>query len=217
MRVKNELRRLSTMRLFLPISGNKRYRELCEAHPKSLGYIIGPSYYQRPKPGIDFVLDNDAFKCWKEKREFDAAAWMKMIGKIERSGMFPRWVVVPDVVCDRDGTLRNWERHSPLVANFPRAFVLQDGIKLSDLPEAEVYFVGGSTQFKWSTAHFWCKHLSRVHVGRVRSRRLYHCERIGAESCDGSGWLRESVLGRPFRQLEAWLEGCNFQYEFPAV
>lgn len=201
------------MRVFLPISGNKPYEKLCREYPSNLGYIIGPSYYQKPKSGIPFVLDNDAFKCWKENTDFNELAWFKMLKRIELSGQSPLWIVVPDAVCNRDKTLRNWEKYNAVYPEFPKAFVLQDGMTMGDVPKADIYFVGGSTEFKWSTAHVWCKHLPRVHVGRVRSRRLEHCERIGAESCDGSGWLRETVNGRPFRQLQAWLEGCNFQYE----
>lgn len=202
------------MRLFVPINGNKEYKALCLEYPNKLGYIIGPSYYQRPKPGIEFVLDNDAFLCWREKREFDVDAWQKMIWKVEKTRLLPQWIVVPDVVCDRDGTLRNWEKYSPMIKDHSKAFVLQDGIAIGDLPEADIYFVGGSTEFKWRTAHFWCKHLPRVHVGRVRTRRIHHCERIGAESCDGSGWLRDTVRGSAYQQLEAWTRELNIQYEF---
>jgi len=202
------------VRLFLPINGNKRFTALCREHPNNLGYIIGPSYYQKPKEGIAFVADNDAFKYWRDKRPFEEAEWFGMIGKIYKSGLEPLWIVIPDSVCDRDGTLRNWEKFSPMITGYQKAFVLQDGMKIGDVPEADVYFVGGSTEFKWSTAHYWIKHLPRVHVGRVRSRRLLYCEKIGAESCDGSGWLRETVNGRPFKQMEAWLEKCNVQHEF---
>lgn len=202
------------MKLYLPINGNRRYSELCHQYPDNLGHIIGPSYYQKPRRSISFVADNDAFKYWKEKRPFGETEWMAMLSRIEKSGMSPDWVVVPDSVCDRDGTLRNWEKYAPMVSGYTKAFVLQDGMKIGDVPKADVYFVGGSTEFKWSTAHFWTKHLPRVHIGRVRTRRLGYCEMIGAESCDGSGWLRETVNGSPFKQMEAWLEKCNVQHEF---
>lgn len=200
------------MRVFVPINGNKKCYQLAKDNPERLGYIISPSYYLRPKDGVPFILDNDAFGCWKRGTEFDENAWNSMNRKVEHSGRIPEWAIVPDVVCDREGTLRNWERYEGII-HWPKAFVLQDGMTLGDVPKADVYFVGGSDHFKWGTAKHWCDNLPRVHIGRVRSRRLHYCDGIGAESCDGSGWLRETVNGRPFRQLEAWVLKCNHQYE----
>ena len=108
------------MRLFLPINGNKRFTALCREYPNNLGYIIGPSYYQKPKEGIAFVADNDAFKYWREKCPFGVSEWTDMIGKIDKSGLNPLWVVIPDSVCDRDGTLKNWEKFSPMINGYKR-------------------------------------------------------------------------------------------------
>lgn len=201
------------MRVFVPISGNRVFNDLARNHPERLGHIISPSYYIRPKHGISFVLDNGAFGCWKQGTQFDELAWRKTIDKIVDSGICPEWCVIPDVVCNKQRTLEFWYKYSTLTPEWPKAFVLQDGMDMQDIPEADVYFVGGSNAFKWSTARFWCMHLKRVHIGRVRHRKLHYCESIGAESCDGSGWLRETVLGRPFKQLEAWVLKCNHQYE----
>lgn len=193
------------MRVFVPINGNKHYNRLATENPTRLGHIISPSYFQKPKAGIPFVLDNDAFGCWRRGTKFDEAAWFRMIEKVQSTQLNPEWCIIPDVVCDKWGTLNAWEKYQSSIPQWPKAFVLQDGMNLSDLPETDIYFVGGSDHFKWSTAKYWCSKLPRVHVGRVRTKRLAYCEKIGAESCDGSGWLRETVLGRPFRQLEAWL------------
>lgn len=200
------------MRVYVPINGNKKFRVLCEENPERLGYIISPSYYLKPKPNIPFILDNDAFGCWKRETQFDHKAWFKMLSKVALSGHQPEWTIIPDVVCDRDGTLKNWEIYEKHVDG-PKAFVLQDGMVIGDVPKADVYFVGGSDGFKWVTAKYWCGNLPRVHVGRVRSKKLHYCEKIGAESCDGSGWMRETVNGRPYRQLEAWVLNCNHQYD----
>src|SRR5512139_4171565 len=93
---------IGTMRVFLPISGNKPYENLCRRHEDRLGYIIGPSYYQKPKFGIPFVLDNDAFKYWKEGTNFKESEWFKMLRKVSMTNLMPLWVVVPDAVCNRD-------------------------------------------------------------------------------------------------------------------
>lgn len=194
------------MRVYVPINGNKKFAWLAREKPDRLGFIISPSYYLNPKWGIPFVLDNDAFGCWRRGEPFNETAWRKMIDKVLKTGMCPSWCVIPDVVCSKEGTLKAWEKYKNSIPDWPKAFVLQDGMCLEDVPEAQVYFVGGSDSFKWHTAKYWCENLPRVHIGRVRSRKLAYCDKIGAESCDGSGWLRESVHGRPFRQLEAWLD-----------
>lgn len=201
------------MRVFVPINGNKKYTELARANPERLGHIISPSYYLKPKEGIPFVLDNDAFGCWKRGESFDSSAWFDMIEKINRTGMNPEWCIIPDVVCDKNGTLKAWENYSDMI-KWPKAFVLQDGISIREVPNADLYFVGGSDEFKWSTSKYWCDNLPRVHIGRVRTKKLAYCERIGAESCDGSGWLRETVLGRPFRLLEAWLMNQHTRQQY---
>lgn len=194
------------MRVYVPINGNKKYTELARKNPTRLGHIISPSYYLRPKEGVPFVLENDAFGCWKKGIEFDSVSWLKMVDKIHTLNATPEWCIIPDVVCSKEGTLESWEKYKNSIPDWPKAFVLQDGMSLEYVPVADVYFVGGSTSFKWTTARHWCQNLPRVHVGRVRSRKLAYTEKIGAESCDGSGWLRETVHGKPFRQLEAWLD-----------
>lgn len=199
------------MRTYVPINGNKAFDNLAREHPDRLGHIISPSYYQKPKKGIPFILDNDAFGCWRDKKPFDSKAWITMLKRVEDTGLEPEWVIIPDVVCDKDATLSSWWFYRQFTS-WSRAFVLQDGITLEELPDADIYFLGGSTDFKWSTARYWCEKLPRVHIGRVRSMKIHFCERIGAESCDGSGWLREGTTGRPFKQLEAWAKKLNHQH-----
>jgi hypothetical protein len=70
-------------------------------------------------------------------------------------------------------------------------------------------FVGGSDDrnWKWRTAHYWCDHFERVHIGRVNSgRRVRYSEKIGAESADGSSWFRDPSRSR-LKDLENWIAG----------
>ena len=88
----------------------------------------------------------------------------------------PLWVVIPDVVGDREATIRKWEAHHKRVREYgwPLAFAVQDGMNKDDVPhDADVVFVGGSdTQnWKWRNAHYWCEHFQRVHIGRDNSVR----------------------------------------------
>lgn len=67
-----------------------------------------------------------------------------------------------------------------------------ENIRVRDLdPYPDLLFVGGSTEWKWDTAPLWCGEFPRVHVGRVNTgRQLDICRKIGAESVDGTGWMR---------------------------
>lgn len=186
------------------------YMSMCAKYPDRLGWLIGPRHWKNPRSGVAFALDNDAFTCWTQVKPFDFVAWRSFLGRIRDTLETPIWAAVPDVVANREATLRQWNEWSFLVVEngWPTALVVQDGMTMRDVESCkpDVVFVGGTTEWKWKTAHLWCQDFPRVHVGRVRSRRLTYCQQIGAESCDGTGWFRESVRGRPARQLEAWIE-----------
>lgn len=173
---------------------------------------IGHLYSPRPghkNPGpfsfLSYALDNGAFAAGDAWNESD---WLELLAWARLSGVSPRWVLVPDVVGDRLGTLEKWHRFAPGVAEYgwPLAFAVQDGMTPEDVPDnAAVIFVGGTTQWKWRTAAMWCSTFERVHVGRVNTyRRLWQCQDIGAESCDGTGWTRGDQ--RQHRGLLAYLE-----------
>jgi hypothetical protein len=56
---------------------------------------------------------------------------------------------------------------------------------------ADVIFVGGTTEWKWRNLRQWTDNFPRVHVGRVNSEKLlWAAHEAGAESCDGTGWMR---------------------------
>src|SRR5690606_19465502 len=86
----------------------------------------------------------------------------------------PRWLLVPDVVADRDATIARWREWEPKLRpfGFPLAFAVQDGMTAEDVPaDADVIFVGGTTDWKWRTVWRWCHDFPRVHVGRVNGYR----------------------------------------------
>lgn len=163
----------------------------------ALGHLYSPGSQRGPYSHLPYALDNGRFSCWSRGVEWDESAyialleWAFMAG---REGQRPTWALVPDVVADREGTLREWDRWVPVVKSFgyKLAFAVQDGMLAADVPtEADVVFVGGSTAWKWLQAPYWCQHFPRVHIGRVNSyHRLVFAERCGAESVDGTGWGR---------------------------
>jgi hypothetical protein len=189
------------------------YISLCRQNPSKLGQIIGPTWYKAPRSDIPFALDNDAYSDFTKGKSFNYLAWVDMLNKVRALEAVPLWIAVPDVVANRQATLANWKRFSPVARcyGWPLAFVAQDGMTPRDVPKnADVVFVGGTTSWKWRTLPMWCEHFPRVHIGRVNNlEKVWICQRHGAESCDGSGWFRDSTEGGRARQLRAWLHHGN--------
>ena len=163
--------------------------------PKRLGWLIGPGGWRQPPSWMPYALDNGAFGAWEKKQEWNQHAFIELLDRARKSH-FPLWVVVPDVVMDKDATIEKWPVWVPqiraILPNTPLAFAVQDGMTPADVPvDADVIFVGGSDEFKWQTLRTWTANFPRVHVGRVNSeRKLWQCDDAGAESCDGTGWMR---------------------------
>lgn len=179
--------------------------------PGLIGHLYSPGGQRGPYEFMPFALDNRCFSAFRNKAKWDSAQWLQMLdwAKLRSTIAAPSWILVPDVVGDKSGTLQTWNEWAPTARRYgwPLAFAVQDGMTPSDVPsEAEVVFVGGSTAWKWRTVPDWCARFPRVHVGRVNTyRNLVRCERAGAESVDGTGWLRGDQ--RQWRGLLAFLSG----------
>ena len=208
------------MRVMCSNHSSTWYVNLCRKYPSNLGWLLGPRHWKNPREGIAFALDNDAYQSFTSGTPYDFDAWFRFLDKVSATALEPLWALVPDVVANRDKTLEQWCQYAPYIRHrgWNAALALQDGMTDDDVEECspDVLFVGGSTAWKWRTAHNWCEwEGGRVHVGRVNGkRRLWHCQRIGAESCDGSGWFAGTTQGREARQLEAWLENQEPHPEF---
>lgn len=188
---------------------------LAGQHPGRIGWLQGPTNWKQPRFYLPFALDNDAFTAWTSKKPWDEHAWRAMLEKVRICGSKPLWALIPDVVANREATLRQWIKFAPVVAalKIPLAFAVQDGMDPEDVPqEADVVFVGGTTTWKWRTARMWADCFPRVHVGRVNElNRLIDCEKWGVESIDGTGWFRGTDKGRQARALLCWLQGIEYQ------
>ena len=183
------------MRIMPANNTGSRMKELAAAYPNCLGQMFGPSGWR--KPFLPYGLDNGAFPAWTNGREWDEAAFVKLLESANRfvrdGGEEPLWVVTPDVVADKEATKLRWLEWAPRLRDYgwPLAFAVQDGMHEHDVPkDADVVFVGGTTVWKWKTVNLWGYLFPRVHVGRVNSYRLlWRALEAGAESCDGTGWF----------------------------
>lgn len=169
--------------------------------PGMIGSLVSPGWWKTPVDFAPYALDNGAFVG------FDERAFTAHCEKARRHKK-PLWVVVPDSVGNAKETVRlYWEWISRIKSyGWPVAFAVQDGMTPEAVPPCEVIFVGGSTQWKWRTLRLWTDNFPRVHVGRVNTERhLWQAFEAGAESCDGTGWLRNVRTELP--QLVRFLEG----------
>lgn len=167
---------------------------LAGQYPGRIGWLLSPAGWRKPHRWMTYALDNGAFPAWMKKVEWDETAFLCMLDAASKCQQAPRWMIVPDVVADREATIARWHDWAPKLRRFswPLAFAVQDGMNQCDIPgDADLVFVGGSTEWKWRTVWNWCQQNKRVHVGRVNGYRgLWDCHRAGAESCDGTGWFR---------------------------
>jgi hypothetical protein len=162
-----------------------------------LGHLYSPGAQRGPFPHIPYALDNGAYSLHLAGMTFNPKKWHTLLEWAVKKKSRPLWVLIPDVVADFRATIQSWRAYSHAAKNLlgsdqTLAFAVQDGMEPSDVPsDAQVIFVGGTTEWKWRTMDSWCKNFKRVHVGRVNTTaRLMLCHNSGAESCDGTGWFR---------------------------
>ena len=182
-----------------------------------LGHLFSPEGLARTYDWMPFALDNGKFACWSVGKDWDEPGYIEMLEKVSDRRQSPLWALVPDAVADGPETMRLWKKWSPILKGYGWniAFAVQDGMTKSDVPsDADVVFVGGSTKWKWSTVGMWCSEFDRVHVGRVNTNgKLWECHEAGAESCDGTGWMRgnQDQLAGLFHYLERSSKGLQNQ------
>lgn len=198
-------------------------RELFDRFPGRIAHLMSPDGWR--KPWGEYALDNGAFPAFTNGTPWDAAIFRRLCEKAVTLGRAPRWVVVPDVVGNREDTLRSWEVWAPTIRSdygFPLAFACQDGMTPADVPDdADVLFVGGTTAWKWESLPMWCATGRRVHVGRVNSpSALFRCQELGVESIDGTGWPIGGPDNPQWRGLVAFLESdgkANHREQIPLL
>lgn len=179
---------------------------LTAKYPGRIGRLYTPTHIERILQ-FPFAVDNGAYVAHVKRIQWNEDGFWKILKNVWLSGRKPLWIAVPDVVANAEETIKRWHEYKDRVCKYgPLAFVVQDGMTISDVPNGvENVFVGGTTDWKWKTATMWCSKF-KTHIGRVSSpRRLEIARKIGAASIDGSGWFRN-----PFEtaKLEAFLDGA---------
>lgn len=154
--------------------------------------------------GIPLAVDNGAFGAWKDGYWFDEFAFLRTLSAVCRAKLKPQWIVAPDLVARGLESLQfslKWVERMP---DAPFALAVQDGMIPEDilphLNRFKAIFIGGTLEWKWTTAADWIElaHSRGLpcHIGRVGSvEDLHRAEMLGADSCDSSNFNRGSSGG----------------------
>jgi len=143
------------------------------------------------REGLPWAADNDCYNG-----DLDAPAYRKMLWKaVHAKGCL--FVCAPDVVGDREATLRRWDDWYWRIAEYgyPVGFVTQDGMTVEDIPwiQADAIFIGGTDSWKLSQPSREiadeCRRLEKwLHMGRVNTpRRMETAIEWNVDSVDGTG------------------------------
>lgn len=178
------------------------------------GHIVTPSKWGNSiQGGRLWCMDNGVFTG-----KFSEADFWGKLRQMEPYRDTCLFVVAPDVVANAIATMsayRHWGARIKALG-WPVAFVAQDGQELFDFPpEYDVLFIGGSTEWKMSTAADDCIFKAKaaekwVHVGRVNSqKRIRHFQLMGVDSVDGTTVCfapdkNHPVIDRALKQEPLW-------------
>lgn len=143
--------------------------------------------------GMPFAIDNGAFTAWQQGRSFDHDAFRRLLAS---HGDRADWVVLPDVVAEREPSLAMSMAYLTEVGTRYRwLLAVQDGMTPDDLTPfiGSIYglAIGGSTEWKEQSAPMWgraaAEHGLYLHMLRVNSaRRINLAACAGCHSFDGT-------------------------------
>lgn len=157
----------------------------------------------------------EAEAAFETASRFDVEAFEKAVALL---GADADWIVVPDVVCNTEETLRMAREWIPKLSQYYLLIAVQNGMTPDDVrhwlsPRIGI-FLGGDSEWKEQTARMWGELAKErgcwFHVGRVNSaRRIAICAEAGADSFDGTSASRYALslprLDRAVRQASfAW-------------
>lgn len=146
--------------------------------------------------GVPYAIDNGAWGAFVHKKPWNESEFMWIVDALGHAADF---VVIPDVVANKDETLKIAEHWIKKLDGLPLYLALQDGMTWTDADaftsSVAGFFLGGSTDWKLKSMIEWGSFChtrgKRLHVGRVNTvRRIRLCYDSGADSFDGSSVTR---------------------------
>lgn len=197
----------------IPLLDTSEDLSVCEQELEmSCGQLLTPltRFKLRPETKM-FGIDNGAFS------NFDKSAFDSLLAREFANRSLCKFVAAPDIVGDARRTLECFDLWFPKLHYWPVALVIQDGQEDLPIPwnKLAAVFIGGSTEFKLSAAARAIIKTAQVfekwvHVGRVNTpERFLYFEKLGVDSCDGSGISRFSAMREAIKNRL-----CNNQLTF---
>ncbi len=183
---------------------------LAGKYPGKIGWLMSPGGFKEPRAWLPYAIDNGKYSSYKNGTPWNEEAFFNLLDRCRFSRYKPDWVAVPDEVGDKEKTIQLWSQYEHRVKQYGwrTAFVVQDGMTPNDVQDCDVVFVGGTDDWKWRNAALFAATFPRVHVGRVNWwDKLEYCERLGIESCDGTGFFRGGEDSEQSIQLQDFLSG----------
>lgn len=181
----------------MPANATNELVHLWQGVYGGLAHLYTPARKERIRPWLPYVLDNGRFAEAIKNLPFNESSFLAHVERYAFLAQKPDWIAVPDVPFFGAETLQWWDSWAPRLREYklPLALVVQNGMSVDDvtarLEPGDVIFVGGDTEWKWSTVAQWATAWPRIHVGRVNQpSKLPFLRSLGVESCDGSGWFR---------------------------
>jgi len=171
------------------------------------GQMVSPQVgaWRMPTHGR-WAFDNGAYTDWTHGDLFDNDVYLKRLFHLQflPDDRMPDWCVVPDIVADPTSlaySLRWRQALHDADRRLKWYLAIQDFMTPEDVLHAlclepfDGLFIGGSTEWKWETAEGWIDWGHRrglpVHLARVNGPEpLQRAVDIGADSVDGTGWVR---------------------------
>lgn len=210
------------MTVMVAANSNRLLRVLASINPGAIGWMLSPATgFKQPVEWLPYAVDNGKFAAHRNNQPWNINHFFSILDRCRISPNKPRWIVVPDEILNAEATKRLWRdyRSELMRYGWPLAFVAQDGMVPRDVPRnADVVFIGGSTNWKWRNVAHFAATFPRVHVGRVNWHdKLEYCSRLGIESVDGSGFFRQGD-GPRVQQLVEFISGrrrFNEQLQIP--
>jgi hypothetical protein len=196
-------------------AGSGKFRDLVIAAGHGQMSSRQASSFRTPSVGR-WALDNGAWIDFIHREPFDNHQFLERIHAVSElpDDRLPDWCVVPDIVASRLSLPYSLRWRQALAGSDRRLrwyLAVQDFMTFEDVEAAlclepfDGIFIGGSTPWKIATAEQWIawghdRELP-VHLARINGPNwLQWAVNIGADSVDGTGWVKAGAKWLPYLQ-----------------
>lgn len=213
--VHEEMMKRGHMIVYIPGSGPKKRLDFCRKN--DIGSLFSPYWSNYPSPeDKKYIVDNGAYRAYLKGEILDINKFYNFLGKIDKCCYPPDFVCIPDIVADGKKSFEfSFSHIGKIPEKFKKFWVVQDGQYPAMIEETVIHlidglFIGGSTIWKWRTAHLWIElahdYGLRCHIGRVGTwKNFLRAYNLGADSVDGSTPMRHNQL----HKIVEWNKNIN--------